>query len=130
MGEEDDEARFLLVENGTEGEVDLGKARGTPVVHEHVGYSHVWIRGHQEKTRQRWLEHTFVLYLALDTLLARPAKGILADQLEVICHVVHLLALQIRYDDEDLVAAQIMHAAQEHQFWQLRRRVRCEVRVR
>ena len=49
------------------------------------------------------------------------ARGrILADILEVLCHLVHLVSLEIRYYDVDLVAASVMHAAKEHQLGELR----------
>ena len=46
-----------------------------------------------------------------------------ADELEVLRHVVHFLPLQIGDDDEDLVAADIVHPAQNHQLWELCARV-------
>lgn len=43
----------------------------------------------------------------------------LADELEIFGDIVHLLAFQIRDDNKYLVASCIVHAAQQHEFWQL-----------
>lgn len=64
-------------------------------------------------------ELTFKLYPSLHTRLARLSKGIPTRELKILRDVVHLLTLQIRNNDENLIAPRIVHSAQEHQFGEL-----------
>lgn len=62
---------------------------------------------------------TLVQELLLHTRFQRPSKGVLADEFEVLGHVVHFLAFQVGDNDEDVVASMIVHPPQEHQFRKL-----------
>lgn len=95
VGEEDEEAGAFLVEQCAEGEVDLGEARRAALARECVCDAHV-----------------VVLDLALNARLACAAKCVLADELEERGNIIHLLPLEIRDNNEDLVAATVVHSPQ------------------
>jgi hypothetical protein len=59
------------------------------------------------------------MYFPFGVLLHGLAKGILAHELEVFRGGVHFRPLHIRHNDEDIVAAVVVHAPQEHQFGEL-----------
>lgn len=81
-------------------------------------------RSSQVGTNNRGWKATEILTIMIDLLfharLAVTVCGILTDILEVLCHLVHLVSLEVRYYDVDLVAASVMHAAKEHQLGELR----------
>ena len=51
--------------------------------------------------------------------LAAPSKTIGADHLEIFSNVIHLLFFKVCDDDINFIASSIVHAAQEHKFWEL-----------
>ena len=121
MREQHDEARLLLIQDGAQGEVDLGEAWGAPLLEEGMRQSDICERRRLVggEVGKRIAPHTLGLYPLCDGRFTRPAVRMSADELEVLRHVVHLLPLQIGDDDEDLVAADIVHPAQDHQLWKL-----------
>ncbi len=62
---------------------------------------------------------TIMIDLLFYARLAVSLRSILADILEVIGHLVHLVSLEIRYYHIYLVAATVVHAAEEHQLREL-----------
>jgi hypothetical protein len=62
---------------------------------------------------------TSIVYLTLRIRLHRPAKRVLTDEFEVFRGSVHLRSFHIRDNDEDVVASVVVHAPQEHKFWEL-----------
>jgi hypothetical protein len=68
-----------------------------------------------DKIRKR----TFIQKLACNAWFHRSAKGTSTYKFEIFCRVVHLLSLQVRDDDVDIIAAMIVHAPEEHQLRQL-----------
>lgn len=68
-----------------------------------------------------------MLYLALYTWFTPSSKAIIADKLEVIRDVVHFLSFKVCDYDVYFIAAGIMHAAQQHEFWELHNKI-CEYR--
>lgn len=55
---------------------------------------------------------TFILYSPFHALLTCTSKGMSTHQLEVFGHFVHLLSFQVGHNDENLVAARVVHAPQ------------------
>ena len=62
---------------------------------------------------------TCVLDLILYARLTAPSKTIRADHLEVFRNVIHLLLFEVCDNDIYFIASSIVHAAQEHKFWEL-----------
>ncbi len=65
---------------------------------------------------------TIVVDLLLDTWFAAAHSCVLANILEVLRDLVHLISLKVRHDDVDIVAAAVMHSAEKHEFGELRDR--------
>ena len=58
--------------------------------------------------------------LLLHARFTIPSRGILANILEILRNLVHFVALKISHYDIYLVAAAVVHAAEEHKFRELR----------
>ena len=65
---------------------------------------------------------TIVINLLLHAWLAMASGGILANILEVVRNLIHLIALEIGHNDINIVAAAVVHAAEEHEFRKLPQR--------
>ena len=63
---------------------------------------------------------TVMIDLLLHARFTIPSRGILANVLEIFRNLVHLVALEISHYDIYLVAATVVHAAEEHKFRELR----------
>ena len=78
-----------------------------------MSQSHVWkgeetSQGLESESVAQLL--TLVQEFLLHTRFQRTPEGVLADELEVLGHVVHLLSFQIGDYDEDIVASMIVHS--------------------
>ena len=62
---------------------------------------------------------TIVINLLFYAWFAMASGGILADVFEVLCDLIHLIPLEIGHNDINVVAATVVHAAEEHKFWKL-----------
>ena len=56
--------------------------------------------------------HTFRLDLSFDAWFSRTTETMLAYELEILGHVVHLLSFEISDNDVDLVASSVVHSSQ------------------
>lgn len=63
---------------------------------------------------------TVMIDLLLCARLAVTRRCVLTDILEVFGHLVHLVSFEVRDNDVNFVAAAIVHAAEEHELWELR----------
>lgn len=52
-----------------------------------------------------------MLYSPFHTWFACPTKGVLANELEVLGHIVHFLPLPVGNDYKDLITAGVVHAS-------------------
>lgn len=64
---------------------------------------------------------TVMIDLLLCARLAVSRRCVLTDILEVFGHLVHLVSFEVGDNDVNFIAAAIVHAAEEHELWELRR---------